>query len=68
MKFKNCQCVKNTKEYPWPCAKNPNRTILIFNDDMLQRASNGTFTKLTGIGCLNIQIPEEDIVEVGGES
>ena len=54
--------VKEGKVYPWPCGSHPDRTIELFDDDILTKGENGTFTKQTGICCLNIKIPEEDVV------
>jgi len=51
------------KEYPWPCGGHPNRTIVIFDDDVLTKGENGKFTKHTGICCLNIIIPVEDVIK-----
>jgi hypothetical protein len=58
------QQVKENKTYPWPCTPLPNRTIEIFTDDVLTRSSPGVFTKHTGLCCMNILIPESDIIEV----
>ena len=55
--------VKKDKIYPWPCKSEPDRTLPIFDDDILTRSSPGVFTKHTGICCLNILIPEEDIID-----
>lgn len=63
---KNYQKVKEDKEYPWPCKDRPNRTLKIFSDDVLHRTNPGVFSKVTGIGCSNILIPEEDIIEAKG--
>jgi len=50
------------KEYPWPCKRQPNRTIQLFDDDILTKQKDGKgFTKHTGLCCLNIQIPETDL-------
>lgn len=51
------------KEYSWPCDDEPNRKITLYNDDVLTRSFNGSFMKHTGIGCLGIQIPSEDLIE-----
>jgi hypothetical protein len=55
--------VKKDKEYPWPCKSEPNRTIKIFTDDVLTKQSNGKYQKHTGLGCLNIHIPDEDVIK-----
>lgn len=57
------QRVKKSKEYPWPCESLPDRTIMIYDDDILRRSEKGIFTKITGLCCLDIHIPEKDIVE-----
>ena len=54
--------VKEDKTYPWPCAADPNRTIEIFDDDVLTEDKDGTFTKHTGLCCIHIQIPKEDLI------
>lgn len=51
------------KEYPWPCKDVPNRTIAIYNDDVLTRSEDRTFMKHTGLGCFGIQIPDDDLIE-----
>lgn len=63
-KLTNYQRVKQNKSYSWPCIKNKNRTIQLFTDDVLRRTAPGVFAKITGICCVNILIPEEDIIEV----
>tara|TARA_R110000824_G_scaffold12226_5_gene53512 strand:- start:6297 stop:6533 length:237 start_codon:yes stop_codon:yes gene_type:complete len=61
--------VKEDKEYPWPCASDPNRTIELFDDDVLTKdLENGTYMKHTGIGCFNIVIPDEDIEQIEGDT
>lgn len=57
------QRVKKSKEYPWPWGGQLDRTIMIYDDDILRRSEKGIFTKITGLCCLNIHIPEEDIIE-----
>lgn len=59
--------VKETKKYPWPCKSLPNRTIEIFDDDILNKTSPGVYTKITGLGCMNILIPDEDTIEMNEE-
>lgn len=60
---KNYRC-KVEGEYPWPCTQFPDRTLLIFTDDLLTRSSDGRgWTKHTGLCCTHILIPE-DLVEV----
>ena len=54
--------VKVSKSYPWPCTRDPDRTIFIDVTDVLSKEENGTYFKHTGLGCMNIQIPDEDVV------
>src|SRR5688572_16952260 len=62
----------NGAEYPWPCGREPNRTIQIFADDILTKAppdspySPGTMTKHTGLGCWGIEVPDEHMDEYSG--
>ncbi len=49
------------REYPWPCKSEPERTIQIFNDDVLTRTRKGVYMKHTGICCTSILIPDEDV-------
>lgn len=57
--------VKADKTYPWPCAPEPDRTIDLFDDDVLTKSEDGTYMKHTGLGCLHIVIPDEDLVPWG---
>lgn len=52
------------KDYPWPVRDSsaPERTITLFDDDILTKSDDGTFFKQTGLGCGNITVPEEDLV------
>lgn len=59
--------VKEGKEYPWPTEKDPNRTIEIFDDDVLTKEENGKYMKHTGLCCFNIVIPDEDTVAFDGD-
>ena len=52
------------KEYPWPCMANPNRTITLSDRDILTKQGNGKYLRHTGVGCMNIEIPTEDLIEV----
>lgn len=45
------------KEYPWGKS-----TIVIFSSDVLTRQANGYYTKHSGVGCLDIQIPAKDTI------
>lgn len=49
-------------EYPWPCKAQPNRTIEIFEDDVLSKTGDGEYFKQTGLGCMGIHIPDSDVV------
>ncbi len=52
------------KKYPWPCPSEPNRTITLFNDDVLTGdGGKNTYMKHTGLGCFGIIVPEEDLIE-----
>lgn len=44
--------------YPWPCKRFPDRTINLFDDDVLTLGDSG-YTKHTGICCVGIQVPED---------
>jgi hypothetical protein len=55
------------KDYPWPCEGNTKRTITIFDDDILNKTAPNTYTKVTGLCCCNIKIPDEDTVEMNEE-
>jgi hypothetical protein len=60
---------KITNTYHWSCESEPDRTIVIFglnsyHHDVLQRVRPGVYNCLTGIGKLNISIPDEDVIEV----
>ena len=59
--------VKQDESYPWSCESDPNRKMDLFTDDVLQKNENGTYTKLTGICCCNIVIPENDIEPIEKE-
>lgn len=59
--------VKKDSIYPWPCKNEPDRTIQLFDDDVLSRNSDGSYTKHTGLCCIGIIIPDEDIIEVKGD-
>ena len=54
--------VKEDKEYSWPCKSDPTRTIEIYTDDVLTKQDNGKYQTHTGLGCLNIIIPDEDVI------
>lgn len=59
--IKEYYVVKKEDEYPWSCQPEPNRTIRLFTDDVLTKASDGTFTKHTGICCINIRLAKEQV-------
>lgn len=59
--------VKTDKEYPWPCASLPDRKLLIFADDVLNKRAPGVYDKITGLGTMNHQIPDEDVEFVEDE-
>jgi len=49
------------KEYPWPCASEPGRKILIFDDDILIKTSTDKYDCSTGIYKVGIHIPDKDV-------
>jgi hypothetical protein len=55
--------VKKDGEYPWPWGGDSTRTIHIYTDDVLGKSSDGIYTKITGMCCTGIHIPDENIVE-----
>lgn len=60
--------VKAAKEYPWPCASDPKRTLTIFTDDVLTLRDDGTFMKHTGLGTFGHVIPLPDVIEHDSET
>ena len=74
MGFYRLKAQHNGTEYPWPCDREPRRTLQIFADDILTMApadapppmEPGTMTKHTGLGCFGIQIPREHLDEYSG--
>lgn len=50
------------KDYPWPCDSDLKRTITIYDDDILTKTAERTYTKHTGICCTHILIPDEDVI------
>lgn len=60
--------VKAAKEYPWPCASDPKRTLTIFTDDVLTLRDDGTFIKHTGLGTFGHVIPLSDVIEHDSET
>ena len=62
------QIKEGIKEYPWPCGSFLDRTIDIFDNDVLTLDENGkTYTKHTGACCFGIEIPKEDLVKVNSD-
>jgi hypothetical protein len=53
--------VKRDGDYPWPCGPDPDRTIRLHTDDVLTKSENGSFTKHTGLGCLNIRLTDDEV-------
>ena len=51
------------KEYPWPCRGDVDRKITIYGDDVLTHQEGNSYMKHTGLGCLGIIIPKEDLIE-----
>lgn len=60
--------VKAEKEYPWPCAALPDRTLTIYPEDILALQENGKFMKHTGLGTMNHIIPMEDVERFDDEA
>lgn len=55
------------KHYPWPCESLPDRKIELFDDDILTKQRDGAgYTKHTGLCCLNISVPDEDLIAFQG--
>jgi hypothetical protein len=54
--------VKSENDYPWPCRSEPNRTLRIYEDDVLTLSDDGTFMKHTGFGTFGHVIPMDDVV------
>jgi len=54
---------KKEKKYPWPCKSDSNRTITIFDDDVLTKSEDGTYMKHTGLCCFGIEIPDKDLIK-----
>jgi len=51
------------KEYPWPCEGKPDRMITLLDDDVLTKSDDGKFTIHTGMCCVGIIIPKEDLIK-----
>jgi len=51
-----------SKEYPWPCQLDQNRTITITRNDILSKTVDGTIIKHSQPGCFGILIPDSDLV------
>jgi len=45
--------------FAWPCEREPDRIIELFDTDVLTQDDNGTWAKHTGIYCCNIIIPND---------
>lgn len=55
--------VKTDGEYPWPHKGDPNRTVYLGTDDILQfDERKNAYTKVTGLGLCNILIPEDQLI------
>lgn len=74
MGFYRLKAEHSGREYPWPCERDPARTIAIFDDDILTKVAPdapppmepGTMMKHTGLGCFGIRIPDEHMDEYTG--
>ena len=60
--LKGCIHVRRKKTYPWPCPSDPKRTIPIWAKDVLSRQRKNRYTCHTGLCCINIHIPDADVV------
>ena len=56
--------VREKKEYPWPCAPMPQRTLELWPGDVLTKHPNGSVTKHNGLCMMNIRVPDADLLEV----
>lgn len=62
---------EDSKFYFWPCEDELQRTIQIFggdSPDVLVRTAKDTYNCVTGIYKKGIKIPDEDVVEVKGDT
>jgi len=55
------KAINHCKDYPWPCQSEPNRTIKLYAEDLFTKQDDGTYFKQTGLGCLGIVIPDDDL-------
>jgi len=53
--------------YPWPWEGDKDRTLEIFESDMLVRERKDRYKCITGICCVNIHIPDTDVILVKGD-
>ena len=54
------------KTYPWPCGPTSDRTIELYDDDVLT-PYKGKWMKHTGLCCFGFEIPTEDLIEINEE-
>lgn len=52
------------KEFPNPCAADPFRCIVLFDNDLLQRGPRGTFAKVNGERVDGIFIRNSEVEKV----
>lgn len=52
-------------DYPWPCDLIPERTIRLYEDDVLTKTNNGKYFKHTGLGCAGIVLTDDQVAPFG---
>lgn len=64
--IKNGFKVKARGVYPWPCRDAPERTIELFEADVLTKdPETGKYMKHTGLGCFNIVLTDDQVEPIG---
>ncbi|MCD4829679.1 MAG: hypothetical protein K8R90_09665 [Candidatus Cloacimonetes bacterium] len=64
-RFRSYYKIKSTsKEYPWPCKLDQDRTITITRNDILSKTVDGGIIKHSQPGCFGIMIPDCDLIEL----
>ncbi|MCD4830000.1 MAG: hypothetical protein K8R90_11275 [Candidatus Cloacimonetes bacterium] len=53
-----------SKEYPWPCRLDQERTITVTRNDILSKTVDGGIIKHSQPGCFGIMIPDNDLIEL----
>lgn len=65
--IKNGFRVKVRGIYPWPCADLPDRTLELFEDDVLTKQADGTYMKHTGLGTFGHVLKDDEVEPIGEE-